>query len=221
MVEIAPEGEWNATLLLLHGLGASGQDLAALVPPLRQILPAGLASGLKVLCPDAPVQPVTINGGMPMRSWFDIRGLDRDDPVDTAGIDAATARARQWLNEPIRRHGKERCFVGGFSQGGVVALHAALGHEEPLGGVFGLSTWLPAAERLPAPARHATLPVFLAHGLQDDLVRPAALNGMIEWLHDRGYTSVESQLHDGGHAIPPEVVAALGQWLGCVVSSNP
>lgn len=214
MIEIDPDGEWNATLLLLHGLGADGQDLAGLVPMLRHTLPDPLADGLKVICPDAPVQPVTINGGMPMRSWFDIRGMDRAAPVDMSGIEAACEQARQWLAPAIGQHGAIRCFVGGFSQGGVVALHTALGHPEPLGGVFGLSTWLPATERLPTPTRHPTLPVFLAHGSQDDLVTPSAMSGARDWLQQAGYTSVESVLHDAGHSIVPELLPRLGEWLG-------
>ena len=75
------------SVIWLHGLGADGHDFEPIVPELQ--LPESLP--LRFVFPHAPVRPVTINAGMAMRAWYDIVALDRDGPVDEAGIRASAA----------------------------------------------------------------------------------------------------------------------------------
>ena len=134
-VEIEAGTSPTGSVIWLHGLGADGHDFEPIVPELQ--LPAGLT--LRFVFPHAPVRPVTINGGMAMRAWYDIFSLDRGGPVDEDGIRASG----ELLNELIQREQDRgipanRIVVAGFSQGGAIALHAALqlvlrriGHEPP------------------------------------------------------------------------------------------
>lgn len=196
------------SLILLHGLGSDGADMR------------GLAEALpwpgRLLCPDAAPRPVTINGGYVMRAWFDILGLTPDAPVDAAGIRQATEQARQ-LIEAERAAGvpAARIFIGGFSQGGVVALHAALRHPERLGGVLALSTWLPLRQALPAERSLAALdtPIFMSHGTRDDIVPLASAERARDALRELGCRDLVFRTYPMAHSVSSEEMADLRAWL--------
>jgi len=196
------------SLILLHGLGSDGADMR------------GLAEALtwpgRLLCPDAAPRPVTLNGGYVMRAWFDILGLGPDDPVDAAGIHQAVAQVQR-LIEAERAAGvpAERIFIGGFSQGGVVALHAALRHAERLGGVLALSTWLPLRQELPAERSEAALdtPIFIGHGRHDDIVPLAAAERARDALRELGCRDLVLKTYPMAHSVSPEELADLRAWL--------
>src|SRR2546426_1976634 len=138
-VEIETGRPVRSAVIWLHGLGADGHDLEPIVPYL------GLHDlGVRFVFPHAPRRPVTINMGLIMRAWYDIGGADLGGGVDEKGI-RASAQAVEAL--VIRERGRgvdsRRIVLAGFSQGGVIALHVALRHEEPLAGVIALSTYLP------------------------------------------------------------------------------
>jgi phospholipase/carboxylesterase len=159
----------DAAIIWLHGLGADGGDFYGLVPELQ--LQGRLTA--RFVFPDAPLMPVTWNGGLVCRSWFDIAGIGPDAPEDRDGI-AASANILRLLGEREMARGiaPERIVYAGFSQGGAVALHAGLRSSTPLAGVLALSTWLPLAAHLPTEITAAgrSTPIALYHGTQDTVV---------------------------------------------------
>ena len=149
--------------MLLHGLGASAEDLAPIVPHLKR-------PDLLFVLPTAPVRRVTINAGWPMPAWYDITTMDRSDPhrEPPEHIRAAAAAVEALMAS----EGPSRWVVAGFSQGGAIALHLAWRHAEPLLGVMALSTYLVIEDTLDAefnPANAAT-PALFCHGSLDEMV---------------------------------------------------
>jgi phospholipase/carboxylesterase len=210
-VEVEPPAAADAAVVLMHGLGADGHDLASIVPELR--LPA--SPSIRWVFPHAPVRPVTLNAGYRMRAWYDIVGLDRRSPEDEAGIrDSARAVLELARRERDRGVDWSRIVLAGFSQGGALALFAALRSAERLAGVAGLSTYMPLATTLEAEAHpaNAALPVFMAHGTHDPLVSPELGRGSRDLLRSRGY-DVEWHEYPMPHSVSAEEVADLRTWL--------
>lgn len=210
-VEIEPTQAARHTVIWLHGLGADGHDFEPIVPELK--LPDELA--VRFVFPHAPVRPVTLNGGMPMRAWYDILSLDRDGPQDEAGI----RQAMGWVTELIGRE-RERgiddanIVLAGFSQGGAIALNAGLRHPQRLAGIMGLSTWLPLADKLGDEAHEANAgqEVFQAHGQFDDIIPVRYGELSRDALQAAGHT-VQWQAYPMAHQVVMEEITACGQWL--------
>ena len=210
-VEIEPDGPADAAVVLMHGLGADGHDFETLVFELR--LPP--ASAIRWVFPHAPIRPVTLNGGMPMRAWFDIIGLDRRSEEDEAGIRESGEGIRALVDrEKERGVPAERIVLAGFSQGGAMALHTGLREAERLAGVLALSTYLPLAERLEAEAHpaNADVPVFMAHGISDPIVPVSLGEGSRDLLRSQG-REVEWHTYLMPHSVCAEEVADIREWL--------
>ena len=147
------------SIIWLHGLGADGNDFVPIVPQLV----AASWPALRFVFPNAPVQAITINGGMRMRAWYDIKGLDIADKQDADGILASARHVEALIaRENERGVATENILLAGFSQGGAIALHTGLRHAQRLAGLVVLSSYLPlsdrlAAERSPANAGSAHL----------------------------------------------------------------
>ena len=206
-VEINTGPNPRASVLWLHGLGADGHDFEPIVPELE------LARPVRFVFPHAPVRPVTLNQGMPMRAWYDILQLG-GGPEDEAGIRASQKLVEAMIAEEKRR-GMDAIVLAGFSQGGAIALQTGLRYGEPLAGIMALSTWLPLADRLPAErsAANADVPIFMAHGRHDDMVRVDRAESSRQALSALGYR-VEWHDYPMAHAVCPEEVAAISTWLG-------
>lgn len=206
----AADPEW--TVILLHGLGDSGDGWAPMAPHLvRPGWPA-----VRFVFPHAPVQPVTINGGMAMRSWYDIVDLeDIDKRADEAGI-LASADAVEALiaREAERGVPSSRVVLAGFSQGGAVTLTLALRRQAPLAGLVALSTYLPSSQRRIAEFRRPEIlpPVFMAHGSHDPMVPVRAGELAAEQIRRLGFT-VAWHTYPMGHEACVEELDALGRWL--------
>ncbi|HQS02623.1 MAG TPA: hypothetical protein PK693_05520 [Halothiobacillus sp.] len=196
-----------AHLFLFHGLGASGDDLA---PVGRMLAEQAGRADLIVHTPAAPVAAVTVNAGYRMPSWFDIYGLERDSPVDLAGIHAAAARMAALMDECV---GDAPFWVGGFSQGGVVALRAACLTRRVPEGVLLLSTWLPAPEAFVLPPNRAVMPIFIGHGDSDEVVSPASAARMAHILAEQGALRVTVQRYAMAHSICPEELGDMAEWM--------
>ena len=194
--------------LWLHGLvGADGSDFEPIVPMLRLSVP------LRFVFPHAPVRPVTINGGMEMRAWYDI---DPRSPL--AGSDDIRVSGDQ-VEQLV--HGEEaqgvprsRIVLAGFSQGGVVALHLGLRSAARFAGVMALSTYVHNHERLAEEISFASvdMPVFMAHGQMDPMIPIARAITSREALAGLGY-SVEWREYGMGHEVCPQEIADIGRWL--------
>jgi phospholipase/carboxylesterase len=214
-VEIETGPDPDGSIIWLHGLGADGHDFEPIVPELR--LPASLA--LRFVFPHAPVRPVTINGGMTMRAWYDIFSLDRGGPVDETGIRDSGEIANTLIRRECDRGiAAERIVLAGFSQGGAIALHAALRYPEKLAGLMALSTYLPLTSSLDAEvvnnpaAVNRDIPIFMAHGTFDPVLPMQMGSDSRDLLNDRGF-DIEWRDYPMAHAVCAEEIAHIRDWL--------
>ena len=209
-IEIETGANPDAAVIWLHGLGADGRDFEPIVPELR--LPAALR--LRFVFPHAPIQPVTINGGMRMRAWYDILQLG-GGPEDEKGIRASQGLLGKLIErEKSRGIPASRIVLAGFSQGGAIVLQAALRYPERLAGVLALSTYLPLAAKL-AGERHAAnaaLPIFMAHGLEDSMVPVDYSRKVVGQLKEQGYQPVYQE-YAMGHEVNEALLAKLTGWV--------
>ncbi|XP_020288084.1 acyl-protein thioesterase 1 isoform X3 [Pseudomyrmex gracilis] len=155
----------TATIIFLHGLGDSGYGWATAIGTLRSPF-------VKLICPTAPTMPVTLNGGFRMPSWFDLRSLDPSSPEDEDGIRKAAGTIHSIIAEEVAAGiPTSRIVLGGFSQGGALAMFSALTFPEPLAGIIALSAWLPLHQRFPAEAiGNRNTPLIQCHGDIDPIV---------------------------------------------------
>ena len=209
VVDTAPDPD--ASVIWLHGLGDTGHGWSEVVPALD--LPPALR--IRFLFPHAPSMPVTINGGAVMPAWYDIRSEDLNDRADLAGV-RASARAASALvaHERARGVAASRIVLAGFSQGGVIALHAGLRQPARLAALVALSTYLAAPESLAAEASRANrdLPILMAHGRHDDIVRIDWALASRDVLRSGGWP-VEWHDYPMGHEAALEEIAAVGAFL--------
>jgi phospholipase/carboxylesterase len=209
VVETGPRPD--ACVIWLHGLGADGHDFEPLVPELR--LPPECP--MRFVFPHAPVRPVTLNGGMAMRAWYDFLSLDLGRAENTGQLGESVAALETLIEAELARGiDSERILIAGFSQGGVIALHTALRHPQRLAGVVALSTYLPDAEGLGEALSEANrdLPVFMAHGEQDPIIPIAAGRAAAERLRAWGYAT-EMHEYPMPHSVCVEEIEALRVWL--------
>ena len=208
-IESAPRPD--AAILWLHGLGADAHDFEPIVP---ELLPRR-ERAWRFVFPNAPVRPVTINGGVPMRAWYDIRSFDRNVGEDEAGFKAsAEAIGSLIAREVARGIPAARIVLAGFSQGGAVSLYVAPRYPERLAGVLALSCYLPLAARLAgerSPA-NATTPIFLAHGNADAVIAPALAVQSRDLLLAAGYP-VEWHPYPMAHSVCPAEIGDIRQFL--------
>ena len=208
-VEIETAKHPTASVIWLHGLGADGNDFVPIVGELK--LPQ---AAIRFVFPHAPVQPVTINGGMRMRAWYDIKdGAIRRE--DESGV-----RASQGLVEKLIAREKQRgtpaarLVLAGFSQGGAIALQTGLRHPERIAGIMALSTYLPIADTLPAEASalNRDVPIFMAHGTEDPVIALERAVQSREILASLGY-ALQWHEYPMPHSVCAEEIGDIGAWL--------
>jgi len=162
-------GEPEASVIWLHGLGADGNDFL----PIVEQFDLSPHHKIRFVFPHAPARPVTVNGGMVMRAWYDIAELDLSCQEDARGIQDSR-RLIHLLIEREHRLGiaHHRILLGGFSQGGAIALHVGLRFQYPLAGIIALSSYLPLAHNFVVERHLAnqSIPIFMAHGIFDPIV---------------------------------------------------
>ena len=220
MVAPGTQSPVTASVIWLHGLGASGDDFVPVVPEL------GLAGGpgVRFIFPHAPVRPITINGGMSMPGWFDITSLEFEDrEQDLTGMQESVEIVNQLIEKEIESGIKpEHIVIAGFSQGGVIALLAALQGKFKLAGVIALSTYLPEADEAIERYQKASkagdvdgpdsLPVFMAHGQYDDVIRIEFAESSHAAMKKAGF-DVEWHAYPMPHSVSPEEINDIAVWL--------
>jgi len=218
-IEITTGEHPAASVIWMHGLGADGHDFVSIVKELD--LAACLP--IRFLFPHAPEQPVTINGGMIMRAWYDILGVDLARREDEEGL-----RRSQGLIEALiaaenaRGIPSERIVLAGFSQGGAMTLQTGLRHAKPLAGLMCLSGYLPLAART-AIERHPSnteTSIFMAHGRLDPVIPIARAVESREALADLGYR-IEWHDYMMPHSVCPEEVVDIARWLTKILPKTP
>jgi phospholipase/carboxylesterase len=215
-IELETGAHPSAAVIWLHGLGADGNDFVPIVEELP--LPAGLE--VRFVFPHAPVRPVTVNAGFPMRAWYDITGVDLANRADMDGVRTSQAQLGALIERELARGIKaSRLIVAGFSQGGAIALYAGLRHPQRLAGIIALSTYLVGTDDLAAEASatNRDVPIFMAHGTDDPVVRLEWGEAARQALTASGY-AVEWHTYRMDHAVVWDEIAAVGRFLSGVLA---
>ncbi len=209
-LEVETSKPVTASVIWLHGLGADGHDFEPIVPELN--LEGG--PGIRFIFPHAPQQPVTINGNMVMRAWFDIKSLSRSDE-DEIGIRRSQALVEGLIKrENERGIPSSRIVLAGFSQGGAIALQCGLRYGESLAGLLCLSCYLPLATSLEMERTDAnkSIPIFLAHGEYDPVLPLAFGEETLKILNQLGYEP-QWRAYPMPHSVCPQEIEHIGLWL--------
>jgi len=208
-VEVGP-ADAQHSVIWLHGLGADGHDFEPLVPEL------GLADrSVRFIFPHAPVQPVTLNGGMAMRAWYDIHSPRIQEDEDAAGIRTSQAMIEALILQQHQRGvDSRRIILAGFSQGGAIALHTGLRHAESLGGILALSTYLPLVADFEQERQYANqaVPIFMAHGSDDPVVPLSLAETSCQILQQAGY-HVTWKRYPMQHQVCLAEISDIAAWL--------
>lgn len=210
-LEISNSDQPSAIIIFLHGLGATGHDFEDVPARFR----ASQQFAMKYIFPHAPVRSVTLNQGLSMPAWYDIFGLDFNSREDLVGIyDIAaklTAVMEQHIASGIPAH---KIILGGFSQGGALALHCGLRFPHVLGGILALSTYLPLAQTIPAEISAAgkQTPIFLAHGSKDEVLPIDWAEYSFDQLKFND-CNVKFKLYPMAHTLCTEELTDIDYWV--------
>ncbi len=215
-IEIESAPHPTAAVIWLHGLGADGNDFAALVPELdlRDCPP------IRFVFPHAPSIPVSLNGGYVMPAWYDILGADLTNRQDVAGIQQSARSIAALIEfEAARGILFENIVLAGFSQGCAMALHTGLRFPQRLAGIMALSGYLPLADtlKIERSAANSHTPIFMAHGSRDPVVVPARGETSHQMLTELGYP-VQWHSYPMEHSVHPQEVADISGFLSRVLS---
>ena len=201
----------GASLIVLHGLGADGNDFV----PIAQELELSAVGGARFVFPHAPMRPVTMNGGYVMRAWYDIAGTPQARVEDESGLRASQVQIEALIAREVARGiPAQRIVLMGFSQGCAMTLLTGLRHAERLAGLVGLSGYLPLAARTAAErsAANSGVPIFLAHGRDDPMITLDRATASRDALLALGY---EVEWHDYAmpHSVCMDEIVDLNRWL--------
>jgi len=210
-IEIDTAPNPTHAVIWLHGLGADGNDFVPIVPELK----LDNAPAIRFVFPHAPVQPVTINGGMAMRSWYDIRNADLAQREDADGIRQSQEAVRALIRRENERGVETKNIVlAGFSQGCAITLQTGLRHPDQLAGLVALSGYLPLPNSLEAErsAANQATPVFMAHGQQDPVVPLQRAQESSQLLKQLGY-DVTWKTYHMPHSVCLEEIQDIAAFL--------
>lgn len=211
VIEIETAKNPTASVIVLHGLGADGNDFV----PVAEQLDLGAVGSVRFVFPHAPPMPVTINGGYVMRAWYDILGTDLVKREDEAGLRRSQILVEALIaKERARGVDASRIVLAGFSQGCALTLMTGLRCHERLAGLVGLSGYLPLAGTVAAERHGANrdVPIFLAHGRIDPVIPIARAIASRDALVALGHP-VEWREYPMPHSVCAEEIDDLGRWL--------
>ncbi len=200
-----------ASIIIMHGLGADGRDFL----PVAEQLDLSSVGPVRFLFPNAPVMPVTINGGYEMPAWYDILGADLVRREDEAGLRQSQLMIEELIaGEKARGIPARRIVVAGFSQGCAMTLMVGLRHAEQLAGLICMSGYLPLADKTAAERSAASqgVPIFLGHGTYDGMIVLPRAEASRDALKAMGY-AVEWHSYPMEHSVCPQEIADMQGWL--------
>ena len=211
-IQILPQdNKYENVVVFMHGLGDSCDGWASLMPELQ-------LKNTKFILPTAKTRPISINGGYSMPGWSDIYGLDMESEEDRNGFNESGQRIEKLIDAEIQKGiNSNKIVIGGFSQGGALALHVGLRYKHQLGGIVALSTWLPLRKDYPAALSDVgkNVPIFQVHGSDDmvvayqwgkstnDLIKTFSITNPPQFLTIPGM----------GHSSDPDEIKALKEFL--------
>ena len=214
-VEVPAPSIPHYSIIWLHGLGADGHDFESIVPELS----LNKVENINFIFPNAPIQAVTINGGMQMRSWYDILDASLDREVAVDDIYQSSALLEQLIQGEQNKGIKaENILLAGFSQGGVIALHAGLRYPQKLAGIMALSTYMPTTEQLKTEraAVNNETPIFMAHGTMDPVVYPQIAKDAFNRLKAMDY-SINWHEYPMQHSLCLEEITDISAFINRVL----
>ena len=211
-IELTTGNTVEYSVIWMHGLGASGHDFEPIVPELHLLK----RPGVRFLFPHAPVRPITVNGGASMRGWYDITSLEFSDRTqDVTGISESREAINDLIaNEISKGIPASNIILAGFSQGGAIALYTGMTYPEKLGGIVALSTYFPMQETAQQTLTDAqkTIPVFMAHGLADDVINLRYAEQSHEFMKENGI-DVEWHTFPIGHSVSSDEIKKIELWF--------
>ncbi len=199
------------TIIWMHGLGADGHDFAPIVPQLERQLKAGV----KFIFPHAPVRPVTLNNGMSMPAWYDIKSIGTTREVSMDDMEESRKQIEAFIGaERERGMRDDQILLVGFSQGGAVAFHTGLRHPRPLAGIISLSGYIPVPCETGSeyPVANAGLPILVCHGTRDQVVPPILADRALEHLKKQGFSYTFST-YEMEHSVCPEEIDDIAIFI--------
>lgn len=210
-IEIETGPNPTASVIVLHGLGADGNDFV----PVAEELDLSNIGPVRFVFPHGPTRPVTVNGGHVMRAWYDILGTDLARREDEAGLRESQALVEALIeSETARGIPASRIVLAGFSQGCAMTFMAGLRHKQRLGGLLGMSGYLPLADKTAAErsTANAGVPIFQAHGSADPVIPITRATASRDALRALGYT-VDWHEYPMQHSVCAPEIAEMNRWL--------
>ena len=198
----------NASVIWLHGLGSDGHDFEPVVQKLN-------IPNVRFILPHAPEMAVTRNSGYIMPAWYDLYGVTGSSKEDEDGIKNSQHYVNSLIQKELDRGiAAERIVIAGFSQGGAIALYTALRCPKKLGGVMALSTYLPVKAKLATEANpaNAATPIFMAHGVFDDVITLDMCKISLQTLQNNHY-SVSWHEYNMAHSVCMEEIGDIHGFL--------
>ena len=215
-VIIEPESPANATVIWLHGLGADANDFVPVVE--QMVLPESLA--VRFILPNAPVRPITLNGGMTMPGWYDLEGIGPQFQEDESGLRASQSTIESLIEKEQQKGiDSERIVLIGFSQGGAVVLQAGLRHTKKLAGLIAMSTYLPLRETVENELEvvQTETPIMFMHGSYDPVVPISFAQGSYQILQQADL-NLQWQEYPMEHTVCLEQIRHINSFLLEVLS---
>jgi phospholipase/carboxylesterase len=214
IVTIDPTATHQVSIIWLHGLGADGYDFVDIVPQLH--LPAEL--GIKFIFPNAPMQPVTLNGGFKMRAWFDIYDLDKNAKIDEDGIQTSI-KILESLIAAEKNSGilNNNIILAGFSQGAAIVLRYILATQEKFAGALAISGFLPTPSNFKTN-KASTTPIFMVHGDHDNVIPIFLAKESYSQLNSFG-CNAKWRSYPTEHGLCHEEIVDIAEWIKLILTT--
>ena len=212
------EGTPTHAIIWLHGLGASANDFPPVVPEL------GLdkTRTIRFIFPQAPDRPITINGGMRMPGWYDIKGVTIEDKQDAVGMSESQTMLDGLIDGQIAAGiPSKNIILAGFSQGGAVTYFTGVRSKHRLAGLLTMSTYLPfdGDTKEQAHSANQSTPIFASHGTFDGVVPLEMGKRSVDILNGLDY-SVTWKTYPMEHQVAMEQILDIGKWINTVFSEQ-